>query len=315
MSLTAEVRRAMNRLQALANAAFCAAYRLSGLARLQEALERRAGRHFMVILLFHRVTDLVPEDGITVGTTRFRRICRLLKNRFRVVPLGEVHETLLRRRPMPPRTVAITFDDCYRDNLDAARVLAEHGLPATFFIPTAYVGTDHVFPWDADLPTLPNLTWDDVREMARLGFEIGSHTVSHPDMGRISFEEARRELVDSRQELQKQLNRPVRWFAYPFGGVENFSADLLPLIEATGYDAGFSAHGGFVGAESDPRLLPREAVPYFKSLLHLELHLRGCLRWAYALKRRLGLSGPPPSGVYHAPKRALADAASTAALS
>ena len=44
--------------------------------------------------------------------------------------------------------MAITFDDCYRDNLFAARVLAEHGLPATFFIPTKYVGTDQVFPWD-----------------------------------------------------------------------------------------------------------------------------------------------------------------------
>src|SRR5205085_12658230 len=143
---------------------------------------------------------------------RFRRICRLLRRDFRVVPLAEVHETLRSGRPAPPRTVAITFDDCYRDNLDAARVLAEHGLPATFFLPTAFVGTDHVFAWDRHLPRLPNLTWDDVAAMAALGFEIGSHTVSHPDMARVSQEQARHELCESRAVLEKRLGRRVRWF-------------------------------------------------------------------------------------------------------
>jgi len=283
----------MSRIRSLASAAFCAAYDCSGAARLQEALARRAGHHFMVVLLFHRVTDLVPEDGLTVSVARFRRVCRLLADRFRVVPLAEVHDAVLRRRTPPPRTVAITFDDCYRDNLDAARILAEHRLPATFFVPTAYVGTDHAFPWDSHLPSLPNLTWDDVREMADLGFEIGSHTVSHPDMGRVSRAEARRELVESRETLQKQLGRPVRWFAYPFGGRGHFQTELLSVVVEAGYEACFSAHGGFVRPDGDPRLLPREAVPYFKNVRHLGLHIRGCLDWLYALKRRFTAAPDP----------------------
>ena len=93
----------------------------------------------------------------------------MLRRRFRVVPLAEVFDTLRSGRDMPPRTVAVTFDDCYRDNLFAARVLAEHGLPAAFFVPTGFVGTDRVFPWDRGLPSMPNLTWDEVREMVRHG--------------------------------------------------------------------------------------------------------------------------------------------------
>jgi peptidoglycan/xylan/chitin deacetylase (PgdA/CDA1 family) len=174
-------------------------------------------------------------------------------------------------------------------------------------VPTAFVGTEHVFPWDRHLPPMPNLTWDDLRAMAALGFEFGSHSVTHADMARISYEEARRELRDSRAELEKRLGRPVRWFAYPFGGPDNFAPHLLPLVTEAGYDACFSAHGGFVRPEADPRLLPREAVPYFKSLLHLDLHLRGCLGWAYALKRRLGLGGPPGSGADAVPERTAHD--------
>jgi peptidoglycan/xylan/chitin deacetylase (PgdA/CDA1 family) len=251
--------------------------------RVQEALARRRGP-FMAVLLFHRVTDAIPEDGLTVGTARFRRICRLLRRSFRVVPLTEVFRLARSGEPIPRRTVAVTFDDCYRDNLPAARVLTEHGLPACFFVPSGYVGTDHVFPWDERLPRMPNLTWDEVRAMAALGHEIGSHTVTHPDMGAISEEQARRELAESKKTIEEQLGRAVRWFAYPFGGREHFRDDRLALAVDAGYEGCVSAYGGFVYPDRKALLLPREAVPYFKSLLHFELHMAGCLHWLYRLK-------------------------------
>jgi hypothetical protein len=64
----------------------------------------------------------------------------------------------------------------------------------------------------------------------------------------------------------------------------------VPLIQQAGYEACFSAHGGFLCAGQQDFVLPREAVPYFRSLLHLELHLTGCLHWMYALRRRLRLT-------------------------
>jgi hypothetical protein len=117
-----------------------------------EAYRRCTGQASMVVVLFHRVTDEIPEDGLTVGTARFRSICRMLRDRFHVVPLAEVFRLIRSGEPIPPRTAAITFDDSYRDNLEAAHVLSTYGLPATFFIPTAYVGTDLVYDWDRELP-------------------------------------------------------------------------------------------------------------------------------------------------------------------
>jgi peptidoglycan/xylan/chitin deacetylase (PgdA/CDA1 family) len=283
----------MSRLKTWMKSALCAAYLYSGAARLQEWFAWRAGRRFMAILLFHRVTDAVPEDGLTISTVRFRALCRLLRRRFRVVPLAEVFDLHRSGRDIPQRTVAVTFDDCYRDNLFAARVLAEHNLPAAFFVPTSFVGTDRAFPWDRGLPSMPNLTWDDVREMAKLGHEIGSHTVTHPNLGVVSYAEARREIFESKAILEERLGLPVRWFAYPFGGRSNLRPEAAALVEEAGYEGCLSGYGGFVRPGADSRILPRDSSPCYQGLLNLELHLRGCLDWYYALRRAAGVPESP----------------------
>lgn len=261
-------------------------YKYSGGMYVHERLAYLAGQRFMTILLFHRVTDLIPEDCLSVSIGRFRRIAAMLARDFNVVPLGEIYRILRSGEPMPRRTVAITFDDSYRDNLPAARILKEYNLPATFFLPTSFVESDRVFDWDRGLPPLPNLTWAEVREMVRLGFEIGSHTVNHANLGAITPDKAQHEIVESKRVLEEQLGQPVRWFAYPFGGQHHLRPEYLTLIRQAGYEGTVSAFGGFVRPGMVDCVLPREAVPPFRSLLHLELHLAGCMHWLYALKGR-----------------------------
>ncbi len=271
-------------MRQLTKSALACLYKYSGAMHAQEIVARLTRPPFLTILIFHRVTDEIPPDGLTVSTVWFRRMCRLLQRNFRVVPLAEIFRLVRTKEPFPRHTVALTFDDCYRDNLFAARVLYEHGLPACFFIPTAFVGTDHVFDWDRDLRRMANLTWDDIREMASLGHEIGSHTETHADMAQVSIDQARNELVGSKKKLEQKLDQPVRWFAYPFGGREHFRIDRLPLLDEAGYEGTVSAYGGFIYPGVDYPILPREAPPYFRSLDHFELHLRGCLNWLYALR-------------------------------
>ncbi|MCI0685079.1 MAG: polysaccharide deacetylase family protein [Gemmataceae bacterium] len=276
-------------MKRLAKSTLCALWKYSGVMAAQETMARWSGRSSMAILLFHRVTDEIPRDGLTVPTAWFRELCELLERRFHVVSMNEFERIRRARENPPQRTVAIHFDDCYRDNLSAARALAEHNLPATFFIPTQFVGTDHVFDWDRDLKRMPNLTWDDVRDMVALGHDIGSHSVSHADFGAIDETQARRELIDSKRTLEEQIGRPVRWFAYPFGLCDNFRPEYLPLVRDAGYEACFSGYGGFVDARRQQPISPRVPAPSFDTVLNLELHLTGCLDWFYALKRQAGV--------------------------
>lgn len=272
----------------MVRSALLSLYKYSGLMTLQEAIRHRRGISHLSIVLFHRVTDAIPPDGLTVGEGWFRDFCGLMKRSYRVIPLAEAFERARSNDPIPPRTVAITFDDAYYDNLPAARVLAEHGLPATFFVPTGAVGTDQVMPWDFHLPKrLPNLAWNDLSEMIRLGHDIGSHSVKHPDFGRIDASTAFAELRESKRVLEDRLQRPARWFAYPFGGREHFRSEYLPLVHDAGYEGCVSAIGGFVRPGMGNVILPRVAMPYFRDLKHLEMHLTGSFDWLYACKRKL----------------------------
>jgi peptidoglycan/xylan/chitin deacetylase (PgdA/CDA1 family) len=256
--------------------ALCGVCKYGGLAWWWEKQAVRYGRSPAVILLFHRVNATIPEDGLTLHPQRFRRLCRLLQRRFQVVPLSAIFAQARSGAPLPPRQVAITFDDSYQDNYQAAEILAAHGLPATFFLPTAYIGTEHTFPWDAHLPRQPNLSWQEVRALAQAGFEIGSHTLTHPNLAQLPLAEARREIEDSRKVLEDQLGRPVRWFAYPFGGREHFREELLPLVAQAGYEGCLSGYGGFVQRGMTGLMLPRQPVPMpaFANLLYLEMFLR-----------------------------------------
>jgi peptidoglycan/xylan/chitin deacetylase (PgdA/CDA1 family) len=107
----------------------------------------------------------------------------------------------------------------------------------------------------------------------------------------VAPDRARDEIIGSKLALQERLGRKVRWFAYPYGGRANFRREYLPLLDEAGYEGCVSACPGFIRPGSDDRILPREAVPYFRSVLHLELYLTGSLAWVYCLKRRLGLHG------------------------
>src|SRR3954447_11429127 len=112
-------------MKQFAKTALCGMYKYSGALYAHEAMARLAKPPFMAVLLFHRVTDAIPPDGLTVGTQHFRAICQMLRRGFHVVPLAEVFRLLKAGAVVPRRTVAITFDDCYRDNLFAAHILAE----------------------------------------------------------------------------------------------------------------------------------------------------------------------------------------------
>src|SRR5439155_756125 len=116
---------------------------------------------------------------------------------------------------------------------------------------------------------------------------VRAYSLSHPDLGTASPEQARTEIFASRRNIEDRLGQRCCWFAYPFGGRRHFRPEWLPLIREAGYEGAVSAFGGFVTPHSDDLMLPREAIPYFKSALHLEMHLSGCLHWLYGLRGRL----------------------------
>jgi peptidoglycan/xylan/chitin deacetylase (PgdA/CDA1 family) len=90
------------------------------------------------------------------------------------------------------------------------------------------------------------MNWDQIRRLKAMGHTIGSHTVSHPVLSKISLPEQARELRQSRETLERQLGAPVDFIAYPYGRRDaSFHAMTMALAQEAGYAGAFSFYGGF----------------------------------------------------------------------
>jgi peptidoglycan/xylan/chitin deacetylase (PgdA/CDA1 family) len=228
---------------------------------------KRAFQSKMTVVTFHRVTDQIPEDGLTCSPTKFAKFCEFFGRHFTVLPLSEQIARCHTGRRLGG-TLSITFDDGYRNNFEiAAPILRSYNLPATFFVTTGFIGTDHVPAWDRALPVQPGwMTWDQVRALAAMGFEIGNHTDSHLDIGNADLEKVRAELELSSQTLHEALGRPARLFAYPFGGREHITEEARTLVRKLGFDCCVSSYGGLNSTEPDPYHIERVSIAgWFKT--------------------------------------------------
>jgi peptidoglycan/xylan/chitin deacetylase (PgdA/CDA1 family) len=221
-------------------------------------LYTRQFRTKMVVVAFHRVNDWMPEDGITCSPEWFERFCGFFAEHFDVVPLSEQVAGCRAGRQMGG-TLSITFDDGYEDNFEvAAPILRRLGLPATFFVATAFIGTDYAPPWDRQLTRRPGwMSWDQVRSLREQGFAIGAHTDTHVDLGQADAELIRAELATCREKLRREIGVAPSLFAYPFGGRSNISPASLHLVREAGFECCLSACGGVNSPAADPFQLNR----------------------------------------------------------
>lgn len=280
-----------------------------------------------MVLGYHAVSPgplATGRDVERVGSKGFERQLHALVRVGNVVGLGDALAALDAGMRLPPRAVAITFDDGYRDNLElAAPALHRLGLPATFFLAPGFLSRTTVPWWEAlavsvmgsprrsvtyagrtcllgsdderraayrwvsaDLKrrarlqreervadlvrelcpgadtsaTDSFLDWTGARELAALGFEIGSHTLTHPILAHEPSPEQSRELRDSRVLLERELSIPVSVVAYPNGTVTDYDEDTKHAVEAAGYRAAVTCRFGWNDARTPPFEMRRVLV-------------------------------------------------------
>jgi len=250
-------------------------YLASGIPRARTRISAALGRGRLTVITYHQVQD-PADDGSSVGIAAFQQQMEYLRDAYQVVPLGEAVKRLARGRP-PDRLVAITFDDGYLDNAaTAAPIMYRLGLPATFFVSTDMIGSTRPFPHDLDRrrPPQAHMSWDDLRRLSADGFDIGSHTCSHADMGAITLDQARMELRDSRDKLEAELRQPVRLFAFPYGRRRNMRPDTMAAARQA-YEVCCSAYGGHNQTPPDPGNIRRIVISSGVSFLAFRALLEG----------------------------------------
>ena len=198
----------------------------------------------ITVLLYHRVTDSV-RDNLSVGIEQFDRHMALLRRYCEPLSIEDVlasNDIPRARKPL----VCVTFDDGYLDNYEnAAPILLRHQIPAAFFVSTGIIGTDKRFFHDIRRgnPPIPVMQWQHLREMRDSGFTIGSHSVSHIDCAGAPEEDVWAELVQSREDLRRELGLEDVIFGYPYGGRQHMTPQRLELVKKAGYSGCLSAYG------------------------------------------------------------------------
>jgi peptidoglycan/xylan/chitin deacetylase (PgdA/CDA1 family) len=244
----------------------------------------RKARASIPILMYHGIRDGVgkkhPYFETNTSPKVFENHMQFLRDQgFVVVHLGEAIEAI-RRDENGARHVVITFDDGYRDfYTDAFPVLAKYGLKATMFIVSGRTGNEPIRQDNCEF-----MTWAEVREVRRYGIEIGSHTVNHPELYRMTESQVEDELVLSKRVIEDNVGASVRSFAYPFAFPEQdekFTAGLRNLLERSGYESGVSTIVGMAGHEHNRFILPRVPVNEHDDLRLYRAKLEGAYDWLH----------------------------------
>ena len=227
--------------------------------------------HKVPILMYHDIelndprydrTD-VEVRPFVLPASRFEEQMRsLTEQRYHVISLEDFVFSVKEGRPLPEKSVIITFDDGHISNyLKAYPILKKYGLKAVFFIVTGFVGKPGM------------LTWEQIREMADDGMEIGSHTVTHSPPAKLTRDELIYELKESKRILEERLGREVKWVSSPTG---YYNKAIETIARDVGYQAVCIGKFGANGVNCDLFSLKRIAIrrsygfSIFKSLIELQ---------------------------------------------
>jgi glycosyltransferase involved in cell wall biosynthesis/peptidoglycan/xylan/chitin deacetylase (PgdA/CDA1 family) len=189
--------------------------------------------------------------------------------------------------------VTTSWDDGHKSDLKTAKLLKKYGFTGTFY----------VSPESRELRPEEKLSEEDLRSMAE-DFEIGAHTMTHPRLDRISATEAKNEIVDSKQALEKIIGKPVTSFCYPYGG---YNSRVKQIVKETGFT--FARSIDRFATDNIDRFAAKTSVDTFDHMrdgMWSVLHLCGKKPWRIFKLRRwdnlakeMFLKAQKENGVFH----------------
>jgi peptidoglycan/xylan/chitin deacetylase (PgdA/CDA1 family)/GT2 family glycosyltransferase len=201
-----------------------------------------------VLLCYHKFSPASGERGMyIIPTDRFERQLEVLKSAgYRFVTLRDCINAWKRDEAPGGRTAIITIDDGRAGLTElAAPILRREGIPALLYVVRDSIGEPGF------------LNADQIKSLARDGWEIGSHSLSHPHLTTLGEERQREEIAASRPALSDVAGHLPETFAYPYGDCD---ATSERLAEEAGYAAALGIEKGYVYLHTSPFNLPRFVV-------------------------------------------------------
>jgi len=218
-------------------------------------------RSGVTFLMYHAVVDDIQpsETAYTVTPAQFESQMRYLAEMgYETRTVSELDSAWTLGKTVPPKTVAVTFDDgfaCLHET--ALPIMKRFGIRATAYLISGYL--DRMSRYDSDLGirARPMLSRSQVLELAAEGIEIGSHSVNHHNLHTLTPRGLDYELRHSRSDLEDLTTRPITSFAFPRGCFNRFVYDA---VKRAGYNSACAVTPGRNHDETDRFLLRRAQI-------------------------------------------------------
>ena len=211
------------------------------------------------IILYHAIGSKLSHDtyGISISKNRFLEHIEFLKDNYKIIAIDENYQNNLNEN-----TVSITFDDGYKDNLYALELCEKYNIPFTLYISTGFIGQKHY------------LTEDEIRQFSKSNIcRLGTHSVSHPHLDLLSYDEQLNELSDSKNKLEEIVGHKITEMSYPHG---SYNDDTIKIIDELGYNLISSSHIGLNTKDNlDLKRLKRIEIIGSDNLVYLEKKVLG----------------------------------------
>ena len=235
------------------------------------------------VLLYHKTSSKEVNPFIpNISVDTFQKQVDYLKKRgYTTINTKQLFDYLYNGTKLPGKPVIITFDDGYKDNMDAFKILSDNGFSAICFVATSFLNKSYDYmPFylnkgcvsfetsDIRKELFEFMSDDDISRALALGVEMCGHTHHHIDIPEYSEDVVLEEVKESKKIVDRMSGQESIAFSYPRGKYNEFIKQMLPTL---GGKISFAVKAGVIRRDSDPLELPRYNVPSERNLFRLAL--------------------------------------------
>lgn len=195
------------------------------------------------VLYYHSVQESAHNEVIISSDILKKQLKYIKDQGYITLTLSELKNYILNNSPIPEKSIVITFDDGYMDNYsNAFPILKEFNMVATIFCITSNLDGSYYLSEDA------------IKEMSNYGIDIQSHTVTHPQLNKLTYNQQLTELKESKKTLEYITGKEIDSIAYPYG---DFNEETIKAAKTAGYTLGFTTKRGLSDRSDNPLKLDR----------------------------------------------------------
>lgn len=205
------------------------------------------------VLMYHSIA-VEKGNELRVAPEVFRQQMKYLKDQgYITLSMNELYQFFQSNKPVPQKSLVITFDDGYADNYQYAfPILSEFGFKATIFVVTDWIDKQKEY-----------LTSEQLKEMAQYGLDIESHTTKHDHLNKLTYEQQLETTKRSKEYLETLLGKQINYIAYPFG---EWNKDTLKAVKDAGYTMAFTTAGRWSDKSDGILTLDRVYISAFRNM-------------------------------------------------